>query len=168
MRWLQPENEALAMHERNWWSQHIKWRWHQPLLHQIAWKVEDAYNGGKPDVDFVFKGVSGKIELKYIDAWPAKEDKLITFSRDSKLDQNKVISPGQYNHLEQWAQGEGLSLVFIGVGKESFLFPFSVFTTGLNDGMLKKDFYYWQVLHGTTYNDISYVPQFIIENYGRR
>lgn len=156
------------MLEREWWSRHVKPRWHNPAEGRVAWKVEDAFNGGKPDVDFVFRGVSGKCELKYISAWPSRDDKLITFSRDSELNQNKVVSPGQYNHLDEWQRGGGLSFVFIGVDKEWFLFSFTEFQDGLNDGIKKADFYKLSLFYGDSYNSIAWVPQFIIDNYGQR
>ena len=101
------------MNEQQFWSNHVRPALHQPKAGRVAWKVQDAYNGGLPDVDFV-TGVNevAKIELKYIDSFPAKPE--TTCPR-------LMPTEGQFNHLEEWELGGGFSTMLIGVGDEWFL-----------------------------------------------
>jgi hypothetical protein len=159
------------MNEKIWWRSHVKPRWHRPQEKGwLAWKVQDAFNGGLPDIDCCFSGTEAKIELKYLDAWPAREETLVWCSTLDKVTKAKaLVSATQHNHLEQWHMCGGNAFVLLGVGKQWLLFRQGDY---LNIPQTKA-----QLIAGAdltyvgtrdlTYETLSQIPPFIIQYYGK-
>lgn len=112
------------MNERQWWSHHVKSRLHVPGAKCTAWKVQDAFNAGLPDVLFSVPGskaglrLNGLLELKYDPAWPARATTSIDIG----------LTAEQFRHLDHWARQNNdprLAVVLFGVGKDWWLFPHS-------------------------------------------
>lgn len=156
------------MNERTWWSTHVKPRWHRPMLSFVAWKVEDKFFSGMPDVDAMFDGTAAKIELKYEAKWPVRPDTKLWFSYNNPKDKvHTIISAIQWNYLEQYKNARGNAFVFIGVGKDWLLLEHGTFD---NVPMTKDELAQVAVaasLDSNTYETIMNVPFFIVEKYGK-
>lgn len=159
------------MNESSWWSSHIKPRWHNPTKGQVAWKVQDAFNAGLPDVDVVFSGVAAKLELKYDVAWPKRPGTPVWFSTLDKVTRAKaIVSAAQFNHLQQWHQGGGNAFVLIGIGREWVLLEQGAYE---NRPMTQAELCEAAVLtyigpQARDYNALAEIPPFIERYYARR
>ena len=155
------------MNERTWWSTHVKPRWHQPAKRLVAWKVEDKFFSGMPDVDAMFDGVAAKIELKYEPKWPGRPDTTLWFSYNNKDDKQKtIVSAIQHNYLTQYKDAGGNAFVLIGVGKDWLLLEHGTFP---NRPMTRAELEHAARLFTTgnkTYESLSNIPYFIRETYG--
>lgn len=159
------------MNESQWWSSHVKPRWHEPGKGRVAWKVQDAFNGGLPDVDVCFHGTVAKIELKFEPVQPKRETTPLWFSEIDKVLKHKgIVSAKQWNHLEQWCQAGGTSLILIGVVKSWFLLEQGFYD---NRPMTFGELHAAAVLsyvpnpgQTATYESLADIPRFIMEKYG--
>lgn len=147
----------------------MKPRWHLPAHGRVAWKVEDAYAAGKPDVDCCFNGVVAKIELKYEAAWPARAMTPLWFSYRDKVTKAKaIVTAGQWNHLEQWRQAGGLAFVLIGIGREWLLLKQGAYA---NEPMTKLQLMSCACLTTlspvTSYSSLATIPLYLEEQHGR-
>lgn len=161
------------MNEGKWWSSHVKPKWTNPGKAWLANKVQDAFNGGLPDVDCIFNGAAAKIELKYAEDWPARPDTKLTFSKDKPANvggtgKYMVLSPGQVRQLVAWGRCGGLAYVLIGIGKEWFLYNAVIFDGHLNLGITQQEMRDLAILSGTSYQDLIKVPEYLEEIYHGR
>ncbi len=76
----------------------------------LAWKVQDAYRSGLPDVDAIVNGHVVKLELKYANGWPPRGGALQT-----------TLKPTQRAHLIAWADAGGDAFILLGVGKKFYV-----------------------------------------------
>jgi hypothetical protein len=158
----------MALNEKKWWSSYVKPAWTSLNKGRLANKVQDAYNGGLPDVDFCFNGVAGKVELKYAPAWPKYDTTTLTFSKDKVTNRYCLVSPTQLNQLSMWHNCGGIALVLIGVAKEWFLFNVETITEYNQTGMTRPVMHATTLISGVSYHDLHKVPDFLEERYGRR
>lgn len=77
-------------------------------------RIENIVGVGRPDVDTLVKGNFVPIELKYIEAWPAKSS--------TKVLGREGLSQAQKNWHLNWCNWGGKSLIVVGVGDEVFAF----------------------------------------------
>lgn len=158
------------MNERQLWSTHIKPRWHKPDLQWVAWKVEDKFFSGAPDADCCFSGVACKVELKYDNKLPAREDTACWFSYLNKEKTVKtIVSAGQWNYLDQWHNAGGLAFVLIVVGKEWVLLEQGTYTNEPQPwGSLIELSKMYSGAFQRNYESLSTIPPFIMEHYAGR
>lgn len=109
--------------EKAFWNGPLKKALHQPANGRVAWKVEDAYRAGVPDLDVVIQGNASKVELKY-HPWRDRFD-------NPEAELVLGLRPGQVRHLKEWDRGGGLGFVLVGLGREWFLFGPHVQKKGL-------------------------------------
>lgn len=147
------------MIENEWWSRHIKPRWHNPIRHWVARKVQDITNKGAPDVDACWGGFQCKVELKYKQQAPASDNTPITFSRYSKdeMSRRTVLSREQVRNLEEWHLAGGHCFVLIGVERAWFLMPFKV-VLEYNDGLNLYQLRTWALFKDVDIKTIGIVP----------
>lgn len=60
------------MTEKNWWTRHLRPRLHKPPNH-LAYKVQDAFVKGLPDLTLIQGGQTYWVELKTLDHAPVRE-----------------------------------------------------------------------------------------------
>lgn len=77
-------------------------------------RIENVVGVGRPDVDTLVRGSFVPIELKQIDAWPARPS--------TKVLGKKGLSQVQKNWHLAWRRWGGQSLIVVGVGEEVFAF----------------------------------------------
>lgn len=98
------------MNEKGFWENRVR-----PALHRpptcVAWKVQDQFNRGLPDVDVCVDGVAAKLELKYVPKVPVRPTTAI------KVD----LSIEQRRRLFEWQGAGGNAGVVLGVDKLWFL-----------------------------------------------
>lgn len=99
------------MNEKSFWSRYVRPVLHQPNARRVAWKVQDAFNAGLPDVDFCLHGVAGKLELKYVKEYPKRASTTVKVA----------TSPNQKRFLAEWAGAGGIALVLVGVDHDWYL-----------------------------------------------
>ena len=103
------------MTEKTFWT-----NWVKPVLDQpprrVANKVQDVHNRGLPDVDYCLYGASGKLELKYVLAYPVKVDAKIPI--DTSVEQRRQLS--------RWRMAGGQCYVLLGIARDWFLLPYDV------------------------------------------
>ncbi len=142
------------MNERQWWSSHVQPRVHNPAKRQIAWKQQDAFIKGRPDVLFsIFDHINGHmltglLELKYDSAWPARHTTLIDVG----------LTGEQYRHLQIWYQNwedARAAMVLFGVGKDWFLFPHDSEIVKPGSKWSRADIIAGAVAIGIGYNSLS-------------
>lgn len=111
------------MTENQWWSSHVKPRWHNLQKKWVARKVQDVTNKGAPDVDACWDGYSCKVELKYATVLPARPETKLTFSRYSKDEPNRrtIVSREQLRNLQEWSDAGGNAFILVGIDKEWWL-----------------------------------------------
>lgn len=106
--WLVKENKGF-------WAKVVR-----PVLERppesVANKVQDVHNKGLPDVDYCVRGVSGKLELKYVASWPVRATTQI------KID----VSKEQRMQLRRWHNAGGQCYVLLGVQRNWYLLPWDV------------------------------------------
>jgi hypothetical protein len=102
------------MTEKQWWDRHVHPVLHIPSLGRVAKKVQDAFQRGRPDVDYCDRGVVTLIELKYADRWPVRGGAL-TWSGDQLIEQRAW--------MREWVRAGGNALILLGVGKEYLALP---------------------------------------------
>lgn len=159
------------MNERTLWSSHIKPRWHHPAEGRVAWKVEDKYFSGAPDADCCFNGVVAKIELKYDERWPARDDTPCWFSFLDKTKAHKsLVSALQYNWLDQWRSAGGNAFVLLIVGKQWLLLEQGLYENvpQAKESLMEASVLVHLIQQPTSWNSLSLIPPFIEEHYGRR
>lgn len=147
------------MLERKLWSLKIQPVWHKPPL-WIAWKVEDRYNAGYPDVDCNFEGIFTKIELKRKPERPSNPDTMLTFSRD-KEGNKTILSVQQKRRMLEWRDAGGNCYVFISIERLWYLVPVIDIK---NSGMSQREIAEAAVVHGDlTPNSLRHVPEYLID-----
>lgn len=148
------------MLENEWWSRHIKPRWHNLARGRVARKVQDVTNKGAPDVDACWNGYQCKVELKYSFTVPHRDDTKLTFSRYSKDEPNKrtILSREQVRNLEEWDKAGGNAFVLIGVNKSWYLLRAHVAILN-NDGMTMQHLKEAAVIWGESIETITSVPE---------
>lgn len=150
------------MTENEWWSRHIKPRWHNSIKRWVARKVQDVTNKGAPDVDACWNGYQCKVELKYAPKAPARSETLLTFSRYSKDQPNRrtIVSREQARNLEEWMIAGGNCFVLIGVEKAWFLMDVKL-VLDHNDGLNMSQLGSWSHLTGQDIKSIDMVPDYL-------
>lgn len=98
------------MNEAGFWSRHVRPALHRPPR-SVAWKVQDAFRTGVPDVDYCLGGVSGKLELKYRRTAPKRATTRI----------EPGVTVEQLRHLTAWAAAGGLAHVLYGLERRWWL-----------------------------------------------
>lgn len=78
----------------------------------VAWKVEDAFRKGLPDVVWRVESAAGFMELKYLEKFPARPSTKVRVK----------VTPNQMRHLLEWKGRHGFAYLLVGVGREWFLF----------------------------------------------
>ena len=115
------------MLEKDFWS-----RWIKPTLNVadgtgVAWKVQDVYRPGLPDVLGCWRGLGYIIENKYVKAWPKR----------GTTDIPVAVSATQRKHLTDWTEAGGSAFVLLGVDHDWFLMhphvPEKITADDLND-----------------------------------
>lgn len=76
----------------------------------MAFKVQDQFNKGFPDVICSFNGTTALVELKYREDYPARVD--------TCYPPGSGVTPEQERHLKKWQRGKGLALVLSGVARD--------------------------------------------------
>lgn len=105
------------MTEKAWWDTVIQPVLHHPAQGRVAKKVQDAFQSGRPDVDYCNRGFAALIELKYADRWPPRAP---TFDWAGK----KTRYPAQKAWLREWVvSGGGNGFWLLGVKSEWLLLP---------------------------------------------
>lgn len=99
------------MREKDFWSRWIKPTLNPPDKFGVAWKVQDVYRPGLPDVLGCWRGVGFIIENKYVPAWPKRSSTSIAIA----------VSPTQRKHLTDWSEAGGPAFVLLGVDHDWFL-----------------------------------------------
>lgn len=77
-------------------------------------RVENRVGPGTPDVYYIVDGISGWLELKQTDAWPAREDTIVKFDH---------FTFEQKDWLEKENSRGGRVHVLVQIGNEYLLFP---------------------------------------------
>jgi hypothetical protein len=96
-------------------------------------RVENVVWPGTPDTDFVIAGTAGKVELKYMQAWPA----LDTTTTDLG------IEAAQRVFLAQYAKNGGRGYVLARVGNDWLLIPGGAdLTPTTRNGWIERAIYY--------------------------
>lgn len=158
------------MNEKNWYSSHIKPRWNKPEKRWVSWKVQDAFNGGLPDLDNCFEGTEAKVELKYREGWPVHVRTPVSFSTMDKVTKARsIVSGAQFNHLQTWHNAGGNAFVLVGVGREFFLLRQGDYE---NRALTQHELYDQSVMQYTgpdcVYAGLAAIPPFIMKVYGKR
>lgn len=104
--------------ERQWWAENVRPKWHHPLKKLLAWKVQDQYFSGMPDVLLNARGVVALCELKYEPKYPRTGDPKLFVEESLGGKGLKVL---QRNRLQEWTDAGGLGLVFFGIDRDGFL-----------------------------------------------
>lgn len=99
--------------EFEFWSRHLRKTLHRPPG-DIAWKLQDRYKKGCPDVWYCLTGTQGWFEMKYHKAWPKGADTMV----------HVRVSVEQRRHLAQAYAARCDASVVLGVGREVFLLPY--------------------------------------------
>lgn len=142
------------MNERQWWSSHVQPRVHNPAKRQIAWKQQDAFIKGRPDVLFSIMDdadgamLTGMLELKYDPAWPARETTLIDVG----------LTAEQFRYLQIWYENwrdPRAAMVLFGVGKDWFLFPHDSAIVKPGSKWMKSTIVVEAAAAGVGYNSLS-------------
>lgn len=83
----------------------------------VAWKVQDQFNAGLPDVSLRVGEVAGYLELKYVKDYPARDSTPIWVK----------VSASQRAHLQEWRGPEraGAAFVLLGVDQDWYLLDVS-------------------------------------------
>lgn len=138
------------MTERQWWSVHVRPRWHRPKDHCIALKVQDAVNSGFPDTVCCFNGREALIELKYIHDWPARPSTPL----------GAQVSVEQMRHLDMWNSANGFGLVLLGVEKtkEWFLLEPESYPAGATKSHVTRQ----PILKGIGWPSLEEVPKWLM------
>lgn len=78
-----------------------------------AWKVQDAFNAGLPDVSLRVGAAAAYLELKYVKEYPVRSSTNVWIG----------LSANQRQHLREWrgSRGDGLGFVLLGVGRDWYL-----------------------------------------------
>lgn len=151
------------MNESRWWSTHVKPRWHAPKSGRVAWKVQDAFNAGLPDVDACFNGKACKIELKYEPNPPVHSTTPLWFSTvDKVLKRRAIVSGAQWNYLKEWHDAGGLAFVLIGVKQTWYLLKQGGYE---NQPMTIEELETCCECWGEGYADLAVIPSFIEGTY---
>lgn len=77
-------------------------------------RIENIVGVGRPDVDTLVAGSFVPIELKYVEAWPARANTRVLGAAG--------LSQVQKNWHLTWRQWGGTSLIVVGVADEVFAF----------------------------------------------
>lgn len=96
------------MKERDWYSGYVRPAFHRPAERVVCWKTQDMFRKGQPDMMLCARGIVLQLELKFVDALPAKYDNTKIF--------NLGLTSEQRILLEEWFQAGGASGVLLGVG----------------------------------------------------
>lgn len=114
----------MPHNERSWWAQKIQPKLHRPQENMLAWKMQDAFVMGRPDVLFNVPEAEGShrlvgwLELKYRPAWPARSSTLVDVG----------LTAEQYRHLDSWYRATKdlrTAIVLFGVADDCFLYPYN-------------------------------------------
>lgn len=117
-----PRGRSLSS-EKAFWRNVLKPVLHQPGNSRVAWKVEDRYRAGIPDLDVCIHGNQSKVELKYL-PWKEAYD-------DPQAEVVLGLRTGQVRHLKEWDRAGGLGFVLVGIGREWWIFGPQVQKKGL-------------------------------------
>lgn len=85
---------------------------HKPPV-SLCRKLTDAFTAGTPDAWYSVDGQVGFLELKYLPAWPAKAETLVSLGHEVTLEQRR--------YLDMLEAGNVPAYVLLGVGKALFL-----------------------------------------------
>lgn len=77
-------------------------------------RIENLVGVGRPDVDTLVAGSFVPVELKYVEAWPARESTRVLGAAG--------LTQVQKNWHLNWRQWGGTSLIVVGVADEVFTF----------------------------------------------
>lgn len=126
------------MNEKGFWSRWVKPVLHDPANGWVAWKVQDAFNAGLPDVFWRGPwGGGGVIEMKYQPEVPVRESTPCTIA----------VTSEQRRHLKQWG-GEGLyyskraAFVLYGLAEWCYLL-----VPGVPERVMQRDLGSWSVAY---------------------
>jgi hypothetical protein len=98
------------MNEKAFWANHVRKALHQPPS-SVAWKIQDMYNAGLPDVAYIIDGRTGFLELKRVPAWPKRASSLVPLAATRE----------QRRQLLEGREAGGACFLLLSVGKEWFL-----------------------------------------------
>lgn len=102
------------MTEKLLWQNYLQSFLHRPHLGRAAWKVQDAFRKGLPDVDVCVRGSAHKLELKYVKDYPTRESTRLRIA----------LTREQHRYLDEWARAGGSALVLVGVGRDWYLLAY--------------------------------------------
>ena len=95
------------MNEKGFWNGWVKRLLHTPP-DSVAWKIEDKFRMGLPDVLVCLQGRAMLLELKYLPDFP---------KRASTQVRTNLTGP-QRQHLVTWLRAGGEAALVMGIGKE--------------------------------------------------
>lgn len=143
------------MNERQWWAQKVQPRLHLPQEGKLAWKIQDAFVTGRPDVMFNVKDpklnfgrIIGWLELKYDMAWPKRPDTTIDVG----------VTAEQMNHLKTWyrlGRDQRTAVVLYGVGEDWWMFKHTAVVLVPNSKWTRADIIESSWFSGQGYNSLS-------------
>lgn len=118
------------MNELRFWTAHVK-----PALnsgpHRVAWKVGTSTRAGIPDVAYLGPDGMAWIELKRLQAAPARPSTPLRLG----------LSVEQQAHLRDWCQNGGTAFVIAAIGDRVVAFPWYV-----SDVIQPENFREWTLL----------------------
>lgn len=146
-------------------DEHAFWNTLKPILHapthgRVAWKVQDAFKRGLPDVLGHVEGTAYLLELKYRESMPARSETLV---------QRLEPSIEQLRHLAEWHHAGGIAGLLMGSGRDWWL----IFDpTIMRTLPLTQDQLYRLRLHPGCYQGdrqgLQFLPQLILDEAARR
>jgi hypothetical protein len=124
------------MNEKRFWSAYVRPVLHDPADGWVAWKVQDAFNAGLPDVFWRGPwGWGGVIEMKYQPARPVRADTPLTVA----------VTPEQRRHLKEWAGDKGHAFVLYGLERTAYLLSLDVPARVPQEELLAFSFGSWSL-----------------------
>ncbi len=110
----------LNMNETAFWQTKVRKVLHQPPTY-VAWKIQDIYNAGLPDVTFIMDGHAGFLELKRNPEYPKRLSSRVVIA--ATMEQRRRLIEGRAAGGSVW--------LLLAVGEDWYLFdPISLEAQG--------------------------------------
>jgi hypothetical protein len=134
------------VNEKGFWERRVKPALHNPDQGRVAKKVQDAYNGGLPDVACCVGGAAYWLELKYLPKRPVRATTMLHIK----------CTEVQRKWLTDWRAAGGMAWILLGVEEDWWLL-----SPDVPDDIFEHDLDHYMTVHGTGKAGLQKLPSTI-------